>query len=96
MHVDTAQSPDTVHIMKSTTISKGGQISIPAAVRRRWRTQRLLVEDQGDALVLRPIPADPIGAAVGSLAGPGPSGAEMRALVREEEALADERRRGRP
>ncbi len=82
--------------MKSTTISKGGQISIPAEVRRRWRTQRLFVEDQGDALVLRPIPADPIGAAVGSLAGPGPSGAELRSLVRAEEASADERRRGRP
>ena len=82
--------------MKVTTISKGGQISIPAEVRRRWRTQRLLVEDQGDALVLRPIPADPIGAAVGSLAGPGPTSAGLRSLVREEEALADARKRGRP
>lgn len=83
-----------VRFMKpTTTISKGGQISIPASVRRRWQTQRLFVEDQGDALVLRPIPADPIAAAVGSLASPGPSSAEMRSLVRAEEATADERRR---
>jgi len=83
-------------VMKPTTISKGGQISIPAAVRRRWRTRQLIVEDQGDALVLRPIPADPIGAAVGALAGPGPDGTEIRALVREEEANADDRRQGSP
>ena len=83
-------------VMKPTTISKGGQISIPAAVRRRWRTRQLIVEDQGDALVLRPIPADPIGAAVGALAGPGPGGTEMRSLVREEEANADDRRQGSP
>jgi len=94
-NIDGALSCDTVPLMKSTTISKGGQISIPAAVRRRWRTERLLVEDQGDALVLRPIPADPIGAAVGSLAGPGPDGAEMRSMVRAEEASADERRQSR-
>ncbi|MBA3876108.1 MAG: hypothetical protein C0498_04095 [Anaerolinea sp.] len=83
-----------VRYMKSTTtISKGGQISIPAAVRRRWQTRQLLVEDQGDALVLGPIPADPIAAAVGSLVGPGPSSAEVRSLVRAEEATANERRR---
>ena len=82
--------------MKATTISKGGQVSIPAEVRRRWRTQRLLVEDRGDALVLRPIPDDPIAAAIGSLARPGPRGDELRSRLREEEALADERKWGKP
>ncbi len=74
--------------MKQATISKGGQVSIPAEIRRRWKTDRLLVEDRGDALVLRPIPADPIRAAIGSLAGPGPRSDEARDILREEEAAA--------
>lgn len=76
-------------------ISQGGQVSIPAEVRRRWGTTRVTVEDRGDSLILRPIPEDPIGAARGSLAGPGPTSDEIFAQSREEEALADERRYGR-
>lgn len=82
--------------MKAATISRGGQVSIPAEVRRRWGTRQLLVEDRGDTIVLRPIPDDPIGAAIGALGGPGPDSDTLRARVRDEEALADERRRGRP
>jgi AbrB family looped-hinge helix DNA binding protein len=77
--------------MKLVRISTGGRISIPAEVRRRWGAARLFVEDKGNAIVLRPVPADPIGAARGSLAGPGPTSDEARALLREEEILADER-----
>jgi AbrB family looped-hinge helix DNA binding protein len=80
--------------MRQATISRGGQVSIPAEVRRRWQTSRLSLEDRGDELVLRPIPADPIGAAMGSLAGPGPTTDALRAVVRAEEVRAD-RRRGR-
>ncbi len=82
--------------MKTSTISKGGQISIPASIRRRWATDRVVVEDRGDVLVVRPIPADPIGAAIGSLAGTGPTTDEMRARAREEEAVADDRKWRRP
>jgi AbrB family looped-hinge helix DNA binding protein len=71
--------------MRQATISRGGQVSIPAEIRRRWGTSRLALEDRGDELVLRPIPADPIGAAMGSLAGPGPSTDAMRLALREEE-----------
>ena len=42
--------------MKHATISKGGQVSIPAEVRHRWRTNRLLIDDRGSELVLRPSP----------------------------------------
>jgi len=73
-------------------ISRGGQISIPAAIRRRWGTTTLAIDDQGDAVVVRPIPPDPIGAAMGSLAAPGPTSDELRAALREEEADAEERR----
>ena len=48
-------------------ISKGGQISLPASVRRRWRTDRVWIEDKGNAVVVTPLPADPISAARGSL-----------------------------
>lgn len=65
---------------------------MPADVRKRWGTTKLWVEDLGDALVLRPLPADPIGAAAGSLAGPGPTSEEARALARREEASAERRR----
>jgi bifunctional DNA-binding transcriptional regulator/antitoxin component of YhaV-PrlF toxin-antitoxin module len=81
--------------MKETLISKGGQVSIPASVRHRWGTNRIALEDRGTALVIRPVPDDPIGAAIGSLKGSGPSTDRIRALVREEEADTDERREAR-
>ena len=65
---------------------------MPAEIRKRWGTSNLIVEDHGDALVLRPIPADPIGAAMGSFAGPGPTSDEMRKQARAEEASAERRR----
>ncbi len=54
----------------------------------------MLIEDLGRSLVIRPIPADPIGAAIGSMAGPGPSTDEMRAERRAEEAERDEQKWG--
>jgi AbrB family looped-hinge helix DNA binding protein len=78
--------------MRFANISKGGQITVPAEVRKRWGASRVMVEDLGDKLVLRPIPADPIGAAMGSLAGPGPSSDEMRAQVRREEEEIERRK----
>jgi bifunctional DNA-binding transcriptional regulator/antitoxin component of YhaV-PrlF toxin-antitoxin module len=78
--------------MKTTTISKGGQISVPAEIRRRWGATRLFIEDRGDALVLRPIPADPIGAAMGSLKGVGAASDDLRRRARSEEAERDEER----
>lgn len=77
-------------------ISTGGQLSVPAAVRRRWGTRTVLVEDRGDHLVVRPTPDDPIAAAVGIFAeeiSRLPTEEALR-LDREEEADA-ERRAGR-
>ena len=76
-------------------ISKGGQISVPAEIRQRWRTRRLQVEDRGDELIIRPAPEDPIAAARGALKGRvGHTSDELRRLEREEAARIEERKWG--
>lgn len=86
---DLASSP-----MTTATISKGGQISVPAEVRRRWATTRVSVHDLGDQLLVRPIPDDPIGAALGSLALPADVTTDaLRDEARRDEAETEARRR---
>jgi bifunctional DNA-binding transcriptional regulator/antitoxin component of YhaV-PrlF toxin-antitoxin module len=81
--------------MKRLRISAGGQISVPAAVRQRWKTRVVVAEDRGDHLILRPAPEDPIEAARGAFKDyPGPSPEEMRREFREEEREAEERKFG--
>jgi AbrB family looped-hinge helix DNA binding protein len=76
-------------------ISKGGQISVPAEVRKRWNTRRLQVEDRGDELVIRPAPEDPIAAARGIFKGRiALTSEQLRQLEREEEAEIEERKWG--
>ena len=81
--------------MKVGRISKGGQVSIPAAVKNRWGTSEVLIEDRGDSIVLRPLPADPIGAALHLLPAEGPTTDQIRAQLREEEAAAEADRLGK-
>ncbi len=77
-------------------ISKGGQVSIPAPIRKRWGTNELVAEDHGDKLVLRPAPDDPIERASGALKGRlRHTSKEMRRLAREDERIAEERKWGR-
>lgn len=73
--------------LKITTlkITSSGQISLPAAVRRRWGSRRVIVDDQGDRVLLRPLSDDPIGEALGSLAGRGPSSEQLRKAARAED-----------
>ena len=70
----------------------GGQISLPAAVRHRWRTKTVAIEDLGDRVIVRPLPDDPIAAARGALKGRLPSTADLRAQARQDEADAEARR----
>lgn len=70
----------------------GGQISLPAAVRRRWGTSVVSIEDHGDRVVVRPLPEDPIAAARGALKGRLPSTTVLRAEARRDEQLAERRR----
>jgi AbrB family looped-hinge helix DNA binding protein len=82
--------------MKFVMITKGGQISVPAEVRKRWRTRRLELDDRGDELVLRPAPEDPIAAARGILKGRSRhTSDELRRIARDEERRAEERKWGR-
>lgn len=75
-------------------ISKGGQISIPARIRKRWDTATVALEDLGDRLVVTPAPDDPIAAAEGSLAEEfgGLAGRELRRRARQDDEAATERR----
>ena len=41
-------------VMKRLRISAGGQVSVPAAVRNRWKTKAVVADDRGDHLILRP------------------------------------------
>lgn len=82
-------------LMKRLKISAGGQVSVPAEVRQRWKTRVVTADDRGDHLVLRPAPEDPIEAARGAFKDyPGPSTDEMRREFLEEEREAEERKYG--
>lgn len=79
---------DTSHIM---TISRNGQVSIPASARARWGASKVLVVDMGDMVVMRPLPDDPIGAMAGKYKGRGLSSDDMRRETRElEQEIEDE------
>ncbi len=83
-------------LMKQIKISRGGQVSIPAEVRHRWKTSRLSLEDRGDEIVLRPQPDDPIEALRGAFPMPaGVTSDDIRRQIREEEAEVEERKLGR-
>jgi bifunctional DNA-binding transcriptional regulator/antitoxin component of YhaV-PrlF toxin-antitoxin module len=77
------------------TVSRNGQVSVPAAVRHRWRTRSVLVIDRGDYAIVRPIPDDPVTALEGAHAGPGMTTENARAAERDAEQAAEQRRRAR-
>ena len=77
--------------MKMHKITTGGQISLPARIRKRWATKAVSLEDLGDRVVIRPIPDDPIAAARGALEGRIGSVDELRARAREDEQAAEDR-----
>jgi AbrB family looped-hinge helix DNA binding protein len=75
-------------------ISKGGQISIPAVIRHRWGTSTLVLEDEGDRIVIVPAPDDPIAAAEGALAAEYGrlDMARLRRTARADDRAAEDRR----
>jgi bifunctional DNA-binding transcriptional regulator/antitoxin component of YhaV-PrlF toxin-antitoxin module len=82
--------------MKLARITAGGQLSIPAVIRRRWGTSRVALEDQGDALVVRPVPEDVLTALRGSLKDQiVVSTDELRRRARADEEAAEQAKWGR-
>lgn len=69
------------HVM---TVSRNGQVSIPAATRARWNARRVLVVDLGDRVLVRPLPDAPVEPLMGKYRGRGPT---------SDRARQDERRR---
>lgn len=79
--------------MVALTISKGGQVSLPAEIRRRWGVARLMLIDHGDRVELRPLPDDPIAALRGIFKDvSGPPTEVLLADLRREDAALEERR----
>jgi AbrB family looped-hinge helix DNA binding protein len=87
-----------MHMRSRMKISRGGQISIPAPIRRRWGTSTVSLRDEGSRIVLEPAPDDPIAAAEGALAGElhGLDLGRLRRAAREDELAAAGVRRGGP
>lgn len=78
--------------MTIVKVTASGQISLPASVRNRWRVSRVAVEDEGDQILVRPLPDDAIAAAVGSLKRRGPAPEAIRARERRGTASRERRR----
>ncbi|MGQ0779140.1 MAG: AbrB/MazE/SpoVT family DNA-binding domain-containing protein [Pseudonocardiales bacterium] len=75
-----------------TKVTSNGQVSLPAALRHRWRTPAVLVIDKGDYAIVRPIPDDPIAALRGSHADAGPTSERARAAERAADAAHEDAR----
>lgn len=67
-------------------VTRNGQVSLPAELRHRWGAGYVLVIDQGDYAIVRPVPADTIASLRGAHSGPGPSSEQARQRERESEA----------
>ena len=86
------RTPEEKALLKITT---SRQLSLPARIRRRWGTRRVVIEDRGDSVVLRPMRDDPIAAAAAALKGRIPSSEATRIRARDDERGAVARREQR-
>lgn len=86
-------------ISSTMKVSRNGQVSLPADVRRRWGTDLVLVLDLGTHVVMRPVSADReenIRSVLGRFRSPdGPSSDDMRRQAREEDAEIEDRKERR-
>jgi bifunctional DNA-binding transcriptional regulator/antitoxin component of YhaV-PrlF toxin-antitoxin module len=82
-------------------VTANGQISIPAPVRHRWNTERVIALDTPWGLVVRPYDPAAVDRIAGSFGAPGgPNVDELRRQERNEDARREaersERGRRRP
>lgn len=80
---------ETAYVM---TVSRNGQVSIPAETRARWNARQVLVVDLGDRVVLRPVSDEPLKELRGKYAGRGPRTDRARRDARREDAERARRR----
>jgi bifunctional DNA-binding transcriptional regulator/antitoxin component of YhaV-PrlF toxin-antitoxin module len=73
-------------------VSSNGQVSIPADARTRWHSERVVVVDLGDRVVIRPLPTDPVAELAGKYRGRGPATDRARQTARAEEATRERRK----
>lgn len=67
-------------------VTSSGQMSLPAALRRRWRTNSVVMVDKGDYIIIGPLPTDIASALEGSLPPANAlTTAQLRAAARESE-----------
>jgi bifunctional DNA-binding transcriptional regulator/antitoxin component of YhaV-PrlF toxin-antitoxin module len=71
------------HVM---TVSRNGQVSIPAGARARWNARRVVVVDLGDRVVMRPLGDQPVDDLQGKYRGHGPTTERARKTARDEDA----------
>jgi AbrB family looped-hinge helix DNA binding protein len=64
-------------------ITRAGQVSIPAEVRERWGASNVLILDEGEQIVLRPVAASPIESVRGILKGRGRSDITATEAIRQ-------------
>lgn len=76
------------------TISRNGQVSLPAAARARWGTRKVLVVDLGDRVVMRPAASahDGVAQLQGKYATRGPDTHTARRTARRADDSAGRRR----
>jgi AbrB family looped-hinge helix DNA binding protein len=79
----------TNYVMK---VSSNGQVSIPAEARARWNADRVVVVDLGDRVVIRPLPAEPVGELRGKYRRRGPSSDQARRQSRIEDGDQERRK----
>lgn len=80
---------EIAHVM---TVSRNGQVSIPASTRARWKARQVLVVDLGDRIVVRPVGDQPVEELRGKYAGRGPRTDRGRREARRVEADSTRRR----
>lgn len=73
-------------------VTSSGQISLPAAMRRRWGAGRVLVIDRGDYAIVRPLPDDIVEFLRGSVPAAGDRLEDIRADERRADSLREESR----
>lgn len=70
-------------------VTASGQISLPAALRKRWAASEVVIIDEGDHALIAPMPADLVDSLQGFVPSGGPSIEESRQRERAEDAAAE-------